>query len=99
MNKNRSPESPSPRSPIAHEPLGVALAHSPIRPRPADASRYAQPGGLLFPLGQPTMPTADLSRLPLLLRLAIRFGLLRPVPVPVPIKPPSTRRPHRRARS
>jgi hypothetical protein len=34
------------------------------------------------------MPKADLSRLPLLLRLAIRLGLLRPVPVPVPTNRP-----------
>jgi hypothetical protein len=39
------------------------------------------------------MPKVDLSRLPLLLRLAVRLGLLRPVPVPAnPPKPPRARR-------
>ncbi len=45
------------------------------------------------------MPSVYLSRLPLLLRLAVRLGLVRLVPVPVPAHreaPPARRRRARR---
>jgi hypothetical protein len=42
------------------------------------------------------MSNNDLSRLPLLLRLAIRLRLLQPAPVSVRRDPPRTRRTRRR---
>jgi hypothetical protein len=44
------------------------------------------------------MQTVHLSRLPLLLRLAVWLGVLRPIPVAVRCDPPTPPRPVRRSR-